>query len=70
MSKHKKPHHGNDHHHGEHAKSTKPKLIHHDWRAWTALALMLLAIIGYILSLDESLRPGGVEEPQVPMVAE
>jgi hypothetical protein len=70
MSKHKKPQHGDDHQNAEHEKAKKPKLMHHDWRAWTAIALMLLAIVGYILSLDESLRPGDVEGPEVPMVAE
>jgi len=37
------------------------------WFVWTALALMLLAMLGYVLSMDESdpdLLPQMVESPQ------
>jgi len=30
---------------------------HKDWRVWVALVLMLAAIAGYVLSLDESIIP-------------
>ena len=53
-----KPH----HHHGgsqkhTHAGSQKPywRRIHKDWRLWVALALMLAAILIYVLSLDDAL---------------
>lgn len=71
MSHSKKSHHGQGHQNDEHVNSKKSKKIHHDWRFWTAIVLMLLAMVAYVLSLDESLRPGGVEEPEeVPIVAE
>ena len=70
MSKHKKHPHGNDHHGTVDDRATNKKMIHHDWRFWTAIVLMLLAMVGYVLSLDESLPPGGGEQPEVPAVAE
>ena len=70
MSKHKKHPHGIDHHGTADDRATNKKMIHHDWRFWTAIVLMLLAMVGYVLSLDESLRPGGGELPKVPAVAE
>ncbi len=62
---HAKAQHGNVHH-----QVKKSKLIHHDWRFWTAIVLMLLAISAYVLTLDEAVRPGGVEQPEVPAMAE
>ncbi|MEO8270077.1 MAG: hypothetical protein ABI557_10165 [Aureliella sp.] len=70
MSKHNPSTHGNDHHHAAGHAAKSKKLIHHDWRFWTAIVLMLLAMAGYVLSLNESVRPVGVDEPQVPMAAE
>jgi hypothetical protein len=67
---HAKDHHGNNHHAAEHDPAKEKTLIHHDWRFWTAIVLMLLAISAYVLSFDESLLPGEVDEPVVPMVAE
>jgi hypothetical protein len=43
------------------------RLLHKDWRVWTALALMLAAMLVYVLSDDESLQLGG--PPQQPMPA-
>ena len=40
-----------------HKVKTKPG-IHKDWRAWTALGLMLGAMAAYVLTMDESMRPG------------
>ena len=75
MSKHKKHPHGNDHHRpnhagGGHGRGKSSKMIHHDWRFWVAIVLMLLAMVGYVLSLDESVRPGEGERPEVPALAE
>jgi hypothetical protein len=67
---HAKDHHGNNHHAAEHDPAKEKKLIHHDWRFWIAIVLMALAMGSYVLSFDESLRPGEVDEPVVPMVAE
>ncbi|MEM8681566.1 MAG: hypothetical protein AAGF97_19645 [Planctomycetota bacterium] len=65
----KHPDHHGDHHHGADG-GKKKKLIHHDWRFWTAIVLMLIAMAVYVISFDESLRPGDVEEEPVPMMAE
>jgi hypothetical protein len=50
------------HHHGgprkhAHKENQKPywRRIHKDWRLWVALALMLAAILIYVLSLDDAL---------------
>ncbi len=45
----------------DHAKPGK-KGIHKDWRAWTAVVLMLVAMVVYVLSFDESLQPEGDAE--------
>jgi hypothetical protein len=75
MSKHKTRPHSHDHHSGNHGGAASPvpngkTKIHHDWRFWVAISLMLLAMLAYVLSFDESLRPGGIEEPAVPAMAE
>jgi hypothetical protein len=44
--------------HGGHAVPWSQRW-HKDWRLWTVVALMLIAMAVYVLSLDESLRPGG-----------
>jgi hypothetical protein len=74
MSKHKKhpnskDNHGRNQHGGDHNHTNK-KMIHHDWRFWTAIVLMLLGMVAYVVSFDESLRPGGGEQPEVPAMAE
>ncbi len=40
---------------------------HRDWRVWVAVGLMLLAMVAYVMSFDESLRPG--ERNEQPPVA-
>lgn len=70
MSKHNHPTHGTEHHESAAHAANRKKKIHHDWRFWTAIVLMLVAMGAYVLSFDESLRPGGVDDPQVPMAAE
>ena len=65
MNKHSREHkHAAEHGH-EHKKYAsagwKP---HRDWRVW-AVALMLLAMAVYVLTLDESIWPGG-DGPAVP----
>jgi hypothetical protein len=40
----------------------KPKKAwHQDWRTWTAVVLMLAAILVYVFSVDESVGPGADE---------
>ncbi len=50
----------------EHGKKHGAK-IHHDWRFW-AVILMLVAIGIYVLTLDESIAPGG-DGQKVPAAA-
>lgn len=66
---HGKNHHGHKHPNAEHG-GPKKKMLHHDWRFWAAIVLMGLAITAYIMSFDESFRPGGGEQPEVPAAAE
>lgn len=73
MSKPKEHKHSSDHHghqNAAHHSGAKTKRIHHDWRFWTAIVLMGVAMAAYVLSFDESLQPGGVDQAEVPMSAE
>lgn len=62
-------HHGNhDHEEHKHPHGGK-RPMHKDWRLWVGVILMLAAIVAYVLTLDESLLPGGTppdEQPRVP----
>ena len=41
--------------------------IHKDWRAWTVVIIMLVAMAVYVMTLDESFFPGEPQEaPPVP----
>ncbi len=57
---HQHEHHGHQHH--------KRKGIHKDWRAWFVVVLMLAAMVIYVLTQDESIRPGSAA-PGQPMPA-
>ncbi len=48
--------HGDRHHQ---APKWKP---HTDWRVW-GVALMLIAMVVYVLTMDESIQPGGQGAP-------
>ena len=43
------------HHHDQPRTGRKP--VHKDWRVWVIVGLMLLGMLVYILTLDESIRP-------------
>ena len=72
MNKHsKKNKHGHGHkakhdHKSQHNHKIKKRPPHKDWRTWFVVVLMLAAMAGYVLTLDDSLRPGGNEEQAVP----
>ena len=53
--------HNHKHGHDDHAHHHGPawKRLHRDWRVWVAVGLMLAAMLAYVASMDESLRPGG-----------
>ncbi|MCL4500887.1 MAG: hypothetical protein M1438_03400 [Deltaproteobacteria bacterium] len=44
--------------------------LHKDWRTWLIVGLMLAAIGTYVLTLDDSLQPGGAIQSSQPPVAE
>ena len=54
MSKEHSHPHNHVHHHGP-----AWKRLHRDWRVWVAVGLMLAAMVAYVVSQDESIRPGG-----------
>ncbi|MCA9233965.1 MAG: hypothetical protein KDA44_00740 [Planctomycetales bacterium] len=51
------------HDHAGHHNRPSRKGVHKDWRVWVVVLLMLGAMAGYILSMDESLEPA---EPDAP----
>jgi hypothetical protein len=56
-------HHG--HQHEQHHQ--KRKGFHKDWRAWLVVGLMLAAMLIYVFTKDESIRPGSnTQGPVVP----
>lgn len=40
--------------------------LHKDWRTWVALGLMMAAISIYVLTLDDSIKPGLAPQKEVP----
>jgi hypothetical protein len=64
-------HHGHHNDQHSHSKANAPWRPHHDWRFWAAVVLMLAGMAAYVLSMDESLRPGGVKpaQPSIPVGA-
>ncbi len=61
---HEHSHSGHEHH----GQPQKKRPIHHDWRFWAVIA-MLVGIVIYIMTLDEAVAPGvkpGQEVPAAP----
>lgn len=58
-------------HNAENQHHTVPKTAwHKDWRTWTVVALMLVAMATYIMTLDESEGPDGTpDQTQEPISA-
>jgi len=40
--------------------------LHRDWRTWLIIGLMIAAIGTYVLTLDESIQPGGLPAAAAP----
>ena len=40
--------------------------VHKDWRLWVVVSLMLLAMLTYVMTMDEAVRPGGKVQEAVP----
>jgi hypothetical protein len=49
---------GMEHEHGHHQSSSHRKL-HHDWRLWLVVGLMLAAMLVYVVSDNERFGLGG-----------
>jgi len=60
MSKHEKRS-GNNHGRGD-----KKNAVHKDWRAWTIVGLMLIAMGAYVMSDNESLPTDGEIQQEMP----
>ncbi|MDS4042224.1 MAG: hypothetical protein RKP20_13710 [Candidatus Competibacter sp.] len=45
------------------------KSLHQDWRTWIGVVLMLLAVLIYILTLDDALEPGVQPAAPIPAAA-
>jgi hypothetical protein len=57
--------------HKHHEHEHKLKAWHQDWRTWTAVVLMMAAMLVYVFSVDESVGPGADETgTETPVTAE
>lgn len=66
-TKHQHKHHESGNHKNRHAAARR---LHKNWRTW-AVILMLAAMVVYVLTVDESLRPaGGPASPDLRDLAE
>jgi hypothetical protein len=61
---HRHPESNHDHQHAP------KKGIHRDWRLWAAVALALGAMLAYVTSGDEAIRPAAPAGEQAPATAE
>jgi len=50
--------HQHEHEHGQHQAPSRRKL-HHNWRLWLVVGLMLTAMLTYVLSDNERFGRGG-----------
>lgn len=65
-------HHDHGDHHGHaHAHAHGPWITraHKDWKTWVVVGLMLLAMVVYVITMDESIIPGGGGKTQQPVPA-
>jgi hypothetical protein len=53
----KSKHRNSDTETGTYATELSARKLHKDWRAWLIVGLMLIAMITYVLTLDESILP-------------
>jgi hypothetical protein len=72
MNQHDKHGHGHDkHNHGAAAHSAPwYTTVHRNWVFWVAVALMLVGMVVYVMSLDEGLQPDGAVQQPVPEAAD
>lgn len=55
------------HDHSQHHNHGQKQGLHKDWRLWVGVIIMLVAMLVYVVSLDDSIIPGsdtaGEREP-------
>jgi hypothetical protein len=60
-------------HDSEADEHPRPKIylsgLHKDWRTWLVIGIMLAAIATYVLTLDNSIQPGGAVQGGLPAAA-
>lgn len=68
MSDKKKSWHHRDHHANPPEQKTPAswRRAHKDWRLWLAVGLMLVAMLAYLMTMDEAVQPGGKVQGAVP----
>ena len=68
MSDHQKEWHHRDHHANPPEGQTRPawRRAHKDWRLWVVVGLMLLAMLTYVMTMDEAVQPGKKVQETVP----
>ena len=68
--KHRSEKHGHDNHGHSHAGHAQHApwyaTVHRNWVFWVGVALMLLAMAVYVMSLDEGLQPDGNLQAPMP----
>jgi hypothetical protein len=57
---HQHPH--SDHDRG-HSEPSRKRPIHHSWLFWTAVLVMLAAMVVYVMTKNESIGPGSNGQP-------
>jgi ABC-type nickel/cobalt efflux system permease component RcnA len=60
--------HEHEHEHGHHQGPPRRKL-HHDWRVWLVVGLMLTAMLVYVLSDNERFGFGRASQSRPPVPA-
>ena len=68
MSDHQKRGHHRDHHANPPEAENRAAWgrAHKDWRLWVVVGLMLLAMLTYVMTMDEAVQPGGTVKQAVP----
>ncbi len=68
MTDHEKRGHHRDHHANPPEADYQPawRRAHKDWRLWVVVGLMLLAMLTYVMTMDEAVQPGGKIQQTVP----
>jgi hypothetical protein len=68
MSNHQEEWHHRDHHANPPEAENRAawRRVHKDWRLWIVVALMLLAMLTYVMTMDEAIQPGKTPQEAMP----